>query len=149
MQGNAPGRATTSGTGLADLAESLSRLQSRTVTVSGPAHPVALAEPVVDELVSVVRACLDNVTRHVGEDAPAWVLVEELEDRVVVTVRDEGAGIEPGRLDDALEEGRMGVTESIRGRMADLGGEAVLITGPGQGTEWELVVDNRVDGLRS
>jgi len=32
------------------------------------------------------------------------------------------------------------VAESIRGRMNDLGGEAVLTTAPGQGTEWELVV---------
>src|SRR5205085_10633523 len=112
--------------------------QSPTTTVSGPAAALRLPAPVVDELVSVVRACLDNVGRHVGEDAPAWVLVEDLGGRVVVTVRDEGPGIAPGRLEQAQDEGRLGVSESIRGRMSDLGGEAALVSGPGQGAEWEL-----------
>jgi len=140
VQGNATAVRDPSGTGRGDLAESLNRLASRTVTVSGPAHPVLLDQRVVEELTSVVRACLDNVTRHVGADAPAWVLVEELGDRVVVTVRDEGPGIAPGRIEEARGEGRLGVAESIQGRMIDLGGEAVLTTAPGQGTEWELVV---------
>lgn len=140
VQGNAAAVREPSGTGRGDLADSLGRLASRTVTVSGPAHPVLLDQRVVEELTSVVRACLDNVTRHVGADAPAWVLVEELGERVVVTVRDEGPGIAPGRVEEAREEGRLGVAESIRGRMRDLGGDAVLTTAPGQGTEWELTV---------
>ena len=81
--------------------------------------------------------------RHVGTDAPAWVLVEEVGERVVVTVRDEGPGIAPGRIEQAQGEGRLGVAESIRGRMNDLGGEALLTTAPGQGTEWELRVSQR------
>ena len=140
VQGNAAAVRDPSGTGRGDLADALGRLASRTVTVSGPAHPVLLDQRVVEELTSVVRACLDNVTRHVGADAPAWVLVEELGERVVVTVRDEGPGIAPGRVEEAREEGRLGVAESIRGRMRDLGGDAVLTTAPGQGTEWELTV---------
>ena len=140
VQGNTSAVRNASAGGPGDLADTLSRLASRTVTVSGPAHPVLLDQRVVDELTSVVRACLDNVARHVGTDAPAWVLVEELGDRVVVTVRDEGPGIAPGRIEQAQGEGRLGVAESIRGRMHDLGGEAVLTTAPGQGTEWELTV---------
>lgn len=140
VQGNAAAGRDPSGSGRGDLADSLGRLASRTVTVSGPAHPVLLDQRVVEELTSVVRACLDNVTRHVGADAPAWVLVEELGERVVVTVRDEGPGIAPGRVEEAREDGRLGVAESIRGRMRDLGGDAVLTTAPGQGTEWELTV---------
>jgi signal transduction histidine kinase len=66
------------------------------------------------------------------------VLVERVDDRLLVTVRDEGPGIPPGRLEQAREEGRLGVSESIRGRMAAVGGVADLVTGPGQGTEWEL-----------
>jgi signal transduction histidine kinase len=101
---------------------------------------VLMAGPVVQELASVVRECLSNVERHVGESAPAWVLVEDLGATVVVTVRDEGPGIPAGRLDAARDEGRLGVTESICGRMTDLGGTATLTTAPGQGTEWELSV---------
>ncbi len=91
------------------------------------------------ELLAAVRACLDNVARHVGPDARAWVLLDEEPDRVVVSVRDEGPGIPDGRLAQARLEGRLGVAESIRGRVADLGGTATLTTGP-NGTEWELAV---------
>ena len=120
---------------------SLVLLGSRAVTVSGPAGPVPAPRHVVHELTSVVWACLDNVARHVGADAPAWVLVEQLGGRLVVTVRDEGPGIAPGRLDAARTEGRLGVSESIRGRMRELGGTADVRTAPGQGTEWELTLD--------
>jgi signal transduction histidine kinase len=53
-------------------------------------------------------------------------------------VRDDGPGIAPGRLREAEAEGRLGVVESIQGRLRELGGTATLHTGPG-GTEWELV----------
>ena len=131
---------TASASGSVDLAQRLSALSSSRVTVSVPGSPVELPAAVVGELESVVRACLDNVSRHVGEDAPAWVLLEDLGASVVVTVRDEGPGIPEGRLDEAVAEGRLGVRESICGRMADLGGSASLVTAPGQGAEWELTV---------
>ena len=142
VQGNAVAgsRGRAGADGRTDLVEALAGLVSRTVTFSAPAGAVLLPEPVVAELRAVVGACLDNVTRHVGEDAPAWVLVEELGDSVVVTVRDEGPGVSARRLEDARAQGRLGVAESICGRMADLGGSAELVSAPGQGTEWELSV---------
>ena len=45
---------------------------------------------------------------------------------------------ERGRLEAAAREGRLGVAQSIVGRMRDLGGGADLVSGPGQGAEWEL-----------
>jgi signal transduction histidine kinase len=68
------------------------------------------------------------------------VLVEQLPGQVLVSVRDEGPGLQPGRLAEAEAEGRLGVSGSIRGRMADLGGAAELRSSPGAGTEWELVL---------
>jgi signal transduction histidine kinase len=123
-----------------DLVHALTALGSPAVTVSGPGHPVRLAPHRATEVVAAVAACLDNVARHVGPAAPAWVLVEDLGGSVVVSVRDQGPGIPPGRLEAAAREGRLGVTSSIVGRMADLGGTAVLLGGPGEGTEWELTV---------
>jgi len=108
------------------------------VTVSVPGSPVIFPSAIVEELTAVVRACLDNVRIHVGPDASAWVLLEDVGPSVVVTVRDEGLGIVPGRLEEARAEGRLGVSESIRGRVTDLGGTSSLVTSPGQGTEWEL-----------
>jgi signal transduction histidine kinase len=126
--------------GTEDLAAALGRLAARPgVELALPAGPVDLPAPAVAELVAVVGACLDNVTRHVGADAPAWVLLEDLGDRVAISVRDEGDGIPAGRLDVARAEGRLGVSESIEGRVRDLGGTATLTTGE-FGTEWELVV---------
>jgi signal transduction histidine kinase len=118
----------------------LEMLPAAPYTVSGPGRPVPLPSDRAHELAAVVAACLDNVRRHVGADAPAWILVEDLGDSVAVTVRDEGPGIPEGRLAQAAREGRLGVRESIQGRIADLGGEARLVTAAGQGTEWELVV---------
>jgi signal transduction histidine kinase len=126
--------------GLEDLAAALGELAPRPgVEVALPGGPVDLPAPIVAELVAVVGACLDNVTRHVGDGAPAWVLLEDLGDRVAIAVRDEGGGIAAGRLDAARAEGRLGVSESIEGRVRDLGGTATLTTGE-FGTEWELVV---------
>ena len=53
-----------------DLVERLLPLATRSVTVSGPGGAVLLPAPVAEELTAVVRACLDNVARHVGEGAP-------------------------------------------------------------------------------
>jgi len=123
-----------------DLAAALGALAPRPgVEVALPGGPVELPAPMVAELVAVVSACLDNVTRHVGEGAPAWVLLEDLGDRVAISVRDEGDGIPEGRLAAAQAEGRLGVSESIEGRVRDLGGTATLSSGS-FGTEWELVV---------
>lgn len=123
-----------------DVASRLGRLSLRPgVDVVVPGGPVELPGAVAAELVAAVAACLDNVTVHVGEGAPAWVLLEAFPDRVEVSVRDEGPGIAPGRLEQAAADGRLGVTGSIRGRIEDLGGTAVVTSGS-FGTEWELVV---------
>jgi signal transduction histidine kinase len=122
---------------LAIALEELTRTRGATLTV--PGGPVPLPPATVAELTGAVGACLDNVAVHVGEDAPAWVMVQDLGDSVSVTVRDEGPGIPEGRLVEASAAGRLGVSGSIRGRLVDLGGEARL-TSSSFGTEWELVV---------
>jgi signal transduction histidine kinase len=126
--------------GMVDLVGALMALEHRPgVSVATPPDPVPLEPARARELVAAVTACLDNVGAHVGAEAPAWVLLEAAPDYVRVSVRDEGPGIPPGRLDDASREGRLGVSSSIRGRVAELGGWADLTTGT-FGTEWELTV---------
>jgi signal transduction histidine kinase len=58
---------------------------------------------------------------------------------VRVLVRDDGPGIDPGRLGQAAAEGRLGVVSSITGRIEELGGTATVQSGS-WGTEWELAV---------
>jgi signal transduction histidine kinase len=124
--------------GTLDVAAELARLERPGVVVAGPGVPVELGEHAGRELVAAVAACLDNVARH-APGARTWVLLEGLPDRVEVSVRDDGPGIPEGRLAEAAGQGRLGVRESICGRIADLNGRATLTTGP-DGTEWELSV---------
>jgi signal transduction histidine kinase len=85
------------------------------------------------------------VVQHAGAGARAYVLLEDLGDDVIVSVRDDGAGIAPGRLAEAEAEGHMGISKSILGRVRVLGGTAELDTEPGQGTEWEIRVPKGED----
>ncbi|MEU1474824.1 DUF5931 domain-containing protein [Streptomyces sp. NPDC005760] len=123
-----------------DLRALLTPYASAKVSLVEPGAPVPLPPPAARELAAAVGAALDNVHRHAGEHARAWILVEDEPDEVIVTVRDDGPGIPEGRLVQAEGEGRLGVAQSIRGRLRDLGGSAELISPPGQGTEVELKV---------
>ena len=109
------------------------------VEVATPGTAVLLDSRVVEETVAAVRACLDNVLAHAGPDASAWVLAQAGPDEVTLSVRDDGPGIDPGRIEQAADEGRLGVVSSIRGRIEELGGTARVESGT-WGTEWELTV---------
>lgn len=123
-----------------DLGAELGRQGGAQVSVAVPPQPVLLPARTAHEICAVVAACLSNVRHHVGRDAPAWVLLEADRERVVVSVRDDGPGIPEGRIEEAQQEGRLGVLQSICGRIEDLGGRATLTTAPGEGTEWEFSV---------
>lgn len=110
------------------------------VHLSTPAEPVLMERHQATELAAAVAEAVNNVRRHVVADADAWVLVEEEGDAVIVTVRDDGPGIAPGRLEQAAAQGRLGVAQSVQGRLRDLGGSATVTSIPGQGTEVELRV---------
>ncbi|MBO0916829.1 MacS family sensor histidine kinase [Streptomyces laculatispora] len=126
--------------GETDLRSLLAPHAGSRVTFAEPGAPVLLAPAAATELAAAVSAALDNVRVHAGHGARAWILVEDWPDEVIVTVRDDGPGIPEGRLARAEGEGRLGVALSIRGRLAELGGTAELISVPGQGTEVELRV---------
>src|SRR4051812_5595305 len=123
-----------------DLAASLARLAAPDVVVTGPGQPVLLPAVAAHAVRGAVRAALDNVRRHAGTDARTWILLEDEPARVTVTVRDDGVGFAPGRLEEAARQGRLGVQASVRGRLADVGGTVSVHSAPGQGTEVELVV---------
>ena len=71
------------------------------------------------------------------------MLVEDDGSSVTVSVRDNGLGFAAGRLAQAEAAGRLGVAQSIRGRLRDVGGSACVRSSPGQGTEVELRVPRR------
>lgn len=108
------------------------------IELAMPAGPVLLPSYAAEELAAAVGAAVDNARRHGG--GRGWLLVEDQPDAVTVTVRDDGPGIAPGRLEQAERDGRLGVSRSIRGRVAELGGTVLVTSPPGQGTEVELRV---------
>ena len=123
-----------------DLMTLLDPYASATVSVAAPAGAVRLPSRVATELAAAVGAALDNVVRHCEPGTKAWVLVEDEPAEVTVSVRDEGCGVPPERFVQAQEQGRLGVAQSIRGRIADLRGTVRITSAPGQGTEVELSV---------
>ncbi len=134
--------------GPVDLRALLASYAGAKVSLAEPGAPVPLSPAAARELAAAVGAALDNVRKHAGEDARAWILVEDEPDAVIVTVRDDGPGIPEGRLAQAEGEGRLGVALSIRGRLRDIGGSAELISVPGQGTEVELKVPKDMSSSR-
>src|SRR4051794_1982055 len=123
-----------------DLMSLLGPYASATVSVAAPAGAVRLPSRVATELAAAVGAALDNVARHCEPGTKAWVLVEDEPAAVTVSVRDEGCGVPPDRFAQAEQQGRLGVAQSIRGRIADLRGTVRITSAPGQGTEVELAV---------
>lgn len=121
-----------------DITTMLERHQGRAVTVSTMADEVEMASARAAELDRVVTEALANVSRHAGPDAQAWVLLEQEGNDVVITIRDDGRGMTAQELDEAAAAGRLGVRESIIGRLVDLHGSHRLHSAPGEGTEWEF-----------
>ncbi|MGW0182204.1 MacS family sensor histidine kinase [Nocardia sp. NPDC003345] len=128
-----------------DLRPLLTAYATPGVVVSTPGEPVQIGRWRAQEIAAAVGAALTNVELHAGIGARAYVLLEDTGAELIVSVRDDGAGIPPGRLAEAEDEGRMGVSRSITGRIAALAGRADLLTAGivGEGTEWEFRIPRR------
>ncbi|NHA67063.1 MacS family sensor histidine kinase [Phycicoccus flavus] len=131
-----------------DLRLVVSAVERPGVSVAVPADPLAVDPQVARELAAVLAAVLDNVDRHAGDGARAWVLLEGDAEGVELTVRDDGAGADLAELHAAAARGRMGVSGSIRGRVEDLGGSATWTTRPGAGCTVRIVVPRRPEEQR-
>ncbi len=99
--------------------------------------PVVVGDaPVDDALVALgaaAREALLNAAKHAGVTS-ADLYTEVTAARVLVFVRDRGAGFEPA----AVPADRRGLRDSVSGRLTRLGGTASVRSAPGEGTEVEL-----------
>jgi hypothetical protein len=84
----------------------------------------------VEALSAAAGEALRNVAAHAGVDRAMITARGSRSGRVTVTVADHGTGFDPAGVGPA----RSGLRNSIRGRMADAGGHAEIISLPGQGT---------------
>ncbi len=92
--------------------------------------------PVDDDLAAMLAATREAVTNaavHSGA-ASIDVFAELAPSSCEIFVRDTGRGFDVA----AVPEDRRGVADSIRGRVERLGGEVVVETAPGEGTEVEM-----------
>lgn len=124
--------------GRKSLSAALDRHETQDVTISMLADDVSLSAHVVDEIDAVVGEVLSNVRKHAGPGAQAFVLLEEEDDEIILSIADNGVGADPDQILAAAERGRFGVQDSIQGRIRDLGGTATMKTAPGRGVEWEF-----------
>lgn len=88
-------------------------------------------------LLGALREATVNACRHAGEGIDVFVDISE--DAVEAFVRDRGPGFDPS----TLPEDRLGVRESIIGRMRRAGGTASVRPAPGGGTEVALMLPRR------
>ncbi|MGH9277835.1 MAG: sensor histidine kinase, partial [Acidimicrobiales bacterium] len=90
----------------------------------------SLPGPVGEALVGAVGEALINAGKH-GAAAKVTVYVEPADDGgVFCSVKDDGRGFDPASTDE-----RFGMSRSIRGRMAEVGGRVEVTSRPGDGAE--------------
>ena len=111
------------GAGTLDLAARARRLASRPgVTVATPGTPVDLPARPWPSSWRWSAPASTTCPRTSATTRPPGCSWRRSTTGWSSRVRDEGPGIPDGRLEQAAAEGRLGVRESIRGRIADLGG---------------------------
>nr|WP_238420630.1 ATP-binding protein [Streptomyces taklimakanensis] len=124
------------------LAEAVRRLAAEVEDAHGvPVEVVCVGDCPQDERLGAqlqaAREAMVNAAKYGGEGGPVQVFAEVEGRTVFVSVRDHGPGFDL----DAVPEDRMGVRESIIGRMRRNGGTAVLRSAPEGGTVVELEME--------
>ncbi|ARQ68986.1 ATP-binding protein [Streptomyces marincola] len=106
-----------------------------------PIEVVCVGDCPVDEglaaQLQAAREAMVNAAKYGGEGGPVRVFAEVEGRTVFVSVRDRGPGFDP----ESVPADRMGVRESIIGRMRRNGGSARVRSAPGEGTEVELTME--------
>ncbi|MFE6130955.1 PspC domain-containing protein [Streptomyces sp. NPDC056437] len=128
------------------LAEAVKKAAAEVEDKHGvPLEVVVVGDCPLDEKLSAqmqaAREAMVNAAKYGGEGGAVQVFAEVEGRTVFVSVRDRGPGFDL----DSVPRDRMGVRESIIGRMQRHGGTARLTSAPGEGTEVELKME-RADG---
>jgi signal transduction histidine kinase len=89
----------------------------------------------MEALTSAASEAATNAAKHAGATRITWCLDRHPDGGAECSIRDDGAGFDPASVDEGL-----GWTSSIRGRLAEVGGRAEVISSPGSGTEVRMWV---------
>ncbi|WP_156761722.1 ATP-binding protein [Microbacterium karelineae] len=126
-------------TDLRDYGSALELDYSAAVTVVATG---ASTERATGEVAAAAREAMLNAARHAGGDVSVYI--EGSDGAVDVFVRDRGPGFDL----DAVPEDRLGVRESIIGRMRRAGGSAAVTQGVAGGTEVHIRHASMPEGVR-
>ncbi|GHH41112.1 ATP-binding protein [Streptomyces candidus] len=130
----------------ATLADAVKRAAAEVEDKHGvPLEVVVVGDCPLDEKLAAqmqaAREAMVNAAKYGGEGGAVQVFAEVEGRLVFVSVRDRGPGFDL----DAIPADRMGVRESIIGRMERNGGSARLRSAPDGGTEVELEMERAAD----
>jgi len=89
--------------------------------------------PIIEALTGAVGEALSNAGKHADAERVVVYAEPDFGEGIFVSVKDNGVGFDP----DAVEH-RMGLRESIVGRIESVGGRAEISSKPGRGTEVRL-----------
>lgn len=107
-----------------------------------PIEVVVVGDRALDDrltpLVGAATEAMANAAKHSGATSIS-VYVECSDDSVDAWITDQGAGFDP----DTVPPDRRGIAESIVARMVRSGGEATIVSEPGEGTEVHLRSETR------
>lgn len=123
-----------------DITAMLDAMSTDRVTVSRMAGSITMPLAEALEVRAAVAQVLLNSELHAGVDAQVWMLLEEGDGEFMISVRDNGVGMSREQVQQAVDAGRLGIRESIIGRIKELGGTAEVRSAPGRGVEWELTI---------
>ncbi|MGR4011080.1 PspC domain-containing protein [Leucobacter sp. 1207-22] len=96
-----------------------------------------------ESIIGAAREAMLNAARHAGGDVTVYL--EATADTIRIDITDRGPGLDLTSLPD----GRMGVRESILGRMERAGGTARIVPGPSGGTSVRLSIPRVVSAAAS
>lgn len=104
------------------------------VEVAAVGAPRSLTGPVVQAASGAVGEAITNAAKH-GGASRVVVFVDLADDdrSVTVSIDDDGVGFDPATTDEGV-----GLSRSIRGRIADVGGHVEVSSAPGRGTAVRL-----------
>jgi PAS domain S-box-containing protein len=121
------------------------------VSVSMPDRPVYVYGDRT-RLQQITGNLLDNASKYTPSGGSVWLAVEEINDEVLLSVRDNGIGIPPDKLESIFElftqldvsmartDGGLGIGLTLVRRLTEMHGGRVLAHSDGRGNGSEFIV---------
>lgn len=131
--------------GIEEIADAVLEFDRVSLRVETPAPEVAdVPRFVILALSMAAREAVRNAMKYAG-DGPIHVAVQSETDGWLVTISDSGPGFDV----DRIPEDRLGVRESLHGRMQAVGGDATILSrrseAEGEGAGTSIATGTRVD----